>query len=161
MKTILYDDFDLMTEEEVRAEWEDFDDDEIYDFIEQAKRDELDDFIEEFKWYLDRYTFIAIGTLGLWSGQVEAGMIINSINDFDKLIEDTDDIRIIDNEGHLIVEAYHHDGCNKFELRKLNDEGMKYYEGNGYKLSDKELLQKLFTSKYSNLPHYAKYLYGC
>lgn len=161
MEVVLYDDLDLMSEEEARELDPDLTDEEIDMFIEDTKRDELDNFIEEFKWYLDRYTFIAAGTLGLWYGDVPCNTIVKNINDFDRLMQDADNIRIVDNKGHLQVEAHHHDGVNKFELRKLNDKGLAYYERNECELPIKTLHERLFTNNYSQLPHYLKHLQGC
>jgi hypothetical protein len=135
--------------------------DEIWYFAEEQKQYELDCFMEEFKWYLDKYTFIATGTCGLWYGRVAGGKVVNGINDFYSLIKDCDFIKITDNNGHLMVKASHHDGNNYYELRKLNDKGVEYHYNKADSLDRKELCERLFTSNYSKLPRLAKELYGC
>lgn len=135
--------------------------DEIWWFAEEDKEFERECFFEEFQWYLDKYTFIATGTCGLWYGRVAGGKVINGMKDFYSLITDCDYVKITDNNGHLMVKASHHDGTNYFELRKLNDKGVDFYNRNDYTYDRKELCEKLFTSTYSKLPRLAKELYGC
>lgn len=36
------------------------------------------------------------------------------------MIQHLDNIKVIDRNGHLIIEGYHHDGSNHYELKRLN-----------------------------------------
>ena len=81
--------------------------------------------------------FVITGNLGLWNGHVtlkctntvkglaEAFLECvkdNSIDDFE--------LSYIDGDGHFTVKAWHHDGCNVFELWPLSDDGVAAIDEN-------------------------------
>ena len=122
----------------------------------------------DFEYFIDGLTsllktkyYIATGTCGLWYGRVEGGMVIANIQDFFKLLKDCEYLKFIDKDGHLLIECSHHDGNNYYELRELNDKGVKYYQDN-YDYEDRrKVCEKLFSPNYSKLPRIGKHLYGC
>lgn len=63
--------------------------------------------------------YIIKGSLGLWNGRHT--IIPTKAIGFEairKCLNESDDCEIIDNDGRLIILAYHHDGVNEFEIRE-------------------------------------------
>ena len=74
------------------------------------------------------------GRLGLWDGSHEIVPVVEtSVHSAIKrmLGRDINDIDAEFNDGKIIVNAYHHDGTNTFEIRALSKKGLGYqYSGN-------------------------------
>ncbi len=110
--------------------------------------------------YFKAHKCIATGTVGLWNGRYRGGLIIEEMQDFDRLISDCDYVEIILNDdNNLEMKASHHDGTNYYEIKKLTDEGYEYYCENNIYLSREELCETLFhNNEYSesveNLEYY-------
>lgn len=104
--------------------------------------------------------YLLTGYCGTWRGALDGGCFIRSLNDFMNVIRHLDDIRIIDRNGHLIIEGSHHDGSDRYELKRLTRKG--------YALSDKYCFAKgrklhntlMSCNFYSALPYLAKRIYG-
>ena len=98
-------------------------DEQSFDF-EELVNNQLGTFIE------DEGPFILFGSLGLWNGRPSVCKIVKDMSDLGSAFKDTDlsNIVIYDENGHLHIQASHHDGTNCFELRKLNKKGIAYYE---------------------------------
>lgn len=67
------------------------------------------------------------GKLGLWNGPhkikpVKASNIVEAVSTC--CGRDTEELEIYeDGYGNFILDAYHHDGCNHFIIKKLTDKG--------------------------------------
>ena len=71
-----------------------------------------------------------------------------------------DYIKITDRNGHLIIEGSHHDGNDRYELKRLTDKGYKYADRN-YFARDRKLHDTIMRCNfYSALPKFAKRIYG-
>lgn len=118
---------------------QEFSEDEIsdYDLYQTAqfmKDWDLESLMYEFKTYSNKkplLTYKIEGSLGLWTGRhtiypVYATSLYNAI---DRCVNDRDitNFKILEDRGRLIVEAYHHDGCNKFTIT-VKDECKNYYK---------------------------------
>ena len=168
MEKVLYSNYyeDLMSEEEAREileenGCEDINESDIYEFINDQSNEDWYEFIKSFERYLQEKYYVATGTCGLWYGKVDGGKLILGINTFMTLLQDCDYIKIIDNDGRLLITCSHHDGTNHYELRELNDRGVDYYFKNDYRLDRKEMCERLFKQQYSKRPRLFKKIYGC
>lgn len=127
--------------------------------------DELkfDDFKYEFGKFLrdSANGFLLCGTCGCWNGTYAGGCYVNSFNDLYKFWDGCRDIKVYDENGHLYVQATHHDGNNFAELKELTPKGAKYKENHCWD-SDRDVHEKLFNnSAYTRLPRYAHKVWGC
>lgn len=73
--------------------------------------------------------YLVIGDLGLWYGTVKGGKIIHGLwNAISECFEDYNHIYL---EGkRLRVDAIHHDGTNRFQIRELTPRGVSYWQRN-------------------------------
>lgn len=100
------------------------------------------------------------GQFGSWRGKLDGGKFINNIDEFLDVIDHLDYIKIIDRNGHLIIEGSHHDGSDRYELKKLTRKGYELADKN-YFANDRSLHNTIMkTNFYSALPHVARTLYG-
>ena len=108
---------------------------------------------------LDEDCYLLTGYLGSWRGNLDGGKFIKSIDYFLDVTEHLNDIKIIDQNGHLIIEGSHHDGSDRYELKKLTRKGYELANKN-YFANDRELHNTIMkTNFYSALPRFAKALY--
>jgi hypothetical protein len=71
-----------------------------------------------------------------------------------------DYIKVIDENGHLKIYGYHHDGSDSYELKKLTKKGFEFADRN-YFARDRQLHQTIMNNNfYSALPRIAERLYG-
>ena len=107
---------------------------------------------------LDKGCCLVTGYSGTWRGNLDGGKFVSNIDEFLDVIDHLDCIRITDQNGHLIIEGCHHDGSDRYELKKLTHKGYeladKYYFANDRKLH-KTLMN---TNFYTALPRLAKEL---
>ena len=80
--------------------------------------------------------YVVTGSLGLWDGRHYGYFedVFDSLREaINKCWEDTEDIKIYEENGHLYVCGYHHDGRNYFEIRELTQKGIDmlddWYDG--------------------------------
>lgn len=78
-----------------------------------------------------RYSSIAkracviTGRLGLWDGSPEIAPIVCKTMEeaIYRCVNKCDDCRISQHDSTIIVEGFHHDGTNRFEIHVLNEKG--------------------------------------
>ncbi len=103
--------------------------------------------------------FLLTGYCGTWHGNIEGGKFINSLSELLSVMQHLDDFRIIDRNGHFIIEGSHHDGSDRYELKRLTRKGYElannYYFANDRKLHNTIMKNNL----YSGLPHFAQKVY--
>lgn len=108
----------------------------------------------------DKGCCLITGQFGSWRGKLDGGKFINNIDEFLDVIDHLDSIKIIDRNGHLIIEGSHHDGSDRYELKKLTRKGYELADKN-YFANDRSLHNTIMkTNFYSALPHVARTLYG-
>ena len=70
-----------------------------------------------------------------------------------------------DVNGHFYLRCSHHDGTNLFEIRKVTEKGMDYYERwESAPYTDKRSerdIHKALIDRYTVLPNYAHEVWGC
>lgn len=122
---------------------------EYWEYVYDMQKNDIENALIHFDNNTDPNAKVMItGELGLWSGRktimpvvVESERIYNHQVGFavyssaltravEKCMDDMDsaDCFYDDEEGCVVVEAHHHDGCNVFHIRKINDFGMSAME---------------------------------
>lgn len=98
--------------------------------------------------------FVITGTLGLWNGRPSVGKICLNDNIFATLRKcygnDIYDLQITWEDGVVVVNAMHHDGTNRLEVRSLSAKGVKWAEKHAdYSVEDCQFLAdtKGYTKK--------------
>lgn len=107
------------------------------------------------------YTVIAQGKQKRWDGVGDAGFY----GDFDKLIStigyNFDDVTISEEKGHLYIDALDHDGWLSFEVKKVNDKGIEYFEKwqEKWNMNEKKCHENIFK-RMAVLPRLMKVIRG-
>ena len=152
-------------EDENGGNWEtenEITDGEVFEKIWSQNEMDLEDFRLELSHFLEGKTLVITGTVGLWNGTYAAGKVARSLNDLFSLLRDCDDFKFTDCGGRFFITGTHHDGTNNFEVRILNENGLKKLS----QLEDNDetrgkICRTLFNSNfYSGIPHFAKKVYG-
>ncbi|MCH5321783.1 MAG: hypothetical protein J1E36_08450, partial [Eubacterium sp.] len=104
--------------------------------------------------------FLITGYCGTWHGNMEGGKFINDYDDFISVLQHLNDFKIIDRNGHLIIEGSHHDGHDRYEVKRLTRKG--YELANSYYFAnDRKLHNTIMTTNfYSTLPKLGAAIYG-
>lgn len=138
----------------------DIPDDLVYERIEYDNYEYWCYIEEELTKLFNSATFLITGTCGRWNGPCDCGRFIQSLDDFKQFIAHLDSFKIIDRNGHLIVEGSHHDGNDTYELKRLTNKGYELANSN-YFAQDKKLHSTIMkTNFYSALPRLAEQIYG-
>lgn len=109
---------------------EDYDVDAFENYCREVNDDYFDaDFGEMGNWKfssLGKQKVAVTGILGLWDGKHTIRPKVYD-NLREALADCWEDLNIIaeDGYGNLIVSAYHHDGQNKFIIKKVTDKGLR------------------------------------
>lgn len=122
--------------------------------------DAWEEFADDLDALIGNGHFLLTGYCGTWRGKLACGTFINSFDEFLDAISSYDDIRVTDHNGHLIIECCHHDGTNRYELKRLTHKG--YLLADSYSFAhDRRLHETIMNNNfYSALPHFAKRIYG-
>ena len=152
--------FELYAEEEGWKSVDDIPNHRVYDALnDQDYGDWLETKIA-LESIFEKDYYLMTGYCGTWRGRFAGGVFIHSMSDFMSAISHLEDIRIIDRNGHLIVEGSHHDGSDSYELKRLTHKGYELADNN-YFAHDRELHKTIMNNNfYSALPHFAKRVYG-
>ena len=152
--------FDVYADEEGWKDKDDIPEERVYDEIdwqnEMTWKDVKDALVAAFK----KDYFIMMGTCGRWNGTFAGGNFITDYRDFQDGISHLDTIKITDVNGHFIVEGYHHDGQDRYELKRLTGKGYRLATINGF-AHDRRLHTAIMKCNvYSTLPRIAQKVYG-
>lgn len=148
--------------------WESIDDipdSEVWEEMNFSEEIEWEDAKSELKNFFEDKEILVIGTVGRWNGTYSAGKVI-SYNELHKCWSDCDYVEIYDEDGHMHINASHHDGNNHFEVKILTEKGRDYYSRWNENWNDSRSEQEIHTklaenSKYTHIPHFAREVYGC
>lgn len=100
--------------------------------------------------------FLLTGTCGTWHGDIQGGKFINTVNELLSIIQHLDDFKIIDRNGHLIIEGSHHDGTDIYELKRLTQKGYELANNNCF-ANDRKLHSTIMKNNlFSALPRFAQ-----
>jgi hypothetical protein len=115
--------------------------------------------------------WLIVGICERWDGKYKGGNVIFDKKELYKVIygNSIDTIKVWDENGHLYIKSYHHDGTNCFELKRLTKKGHDFWkkweegecgEGDLLDITEEECHQKLFNSNFmSGLAHFVKTIY--
>lgn len=141
-----------------REIWERVTDMETLDWDDEHAR--LREFFAGERW-------LAMGSVGRWTGSHAAGTVFNDWDDFfHDATRDCDYWEIWDENGHFYVRCSHHDGTNNFEIKRLSRRGVEVLENWEWDYTNEtpeEIMHDtLFNCNlFSGLPHFAHTVYGC
>lgn len=145
---------------------DDIPDSEVWDEMNFSEEIEWEDITSELENFFEDKEILVIGTVGRWNGTYSAGKVI-SYDELHKCWSDCDYVEIYDEDGHMHINASHHDGNNHFEVKILTEKGESMWDKYEYDyvwrdLSEREAHKKLWkNSRYTHIPHFAKKVYGC
>ena len=166
---VLYNNYDYSENYASAREWlfaarqDDFDWETENDVLEKMILDEMS-FLEESEWtyfkskceeLLSNGDCLLTGTCGRWTGPARGGKFIRNFHDLVSCIEHLDYLKIIDRNGHLIIEGCHHDGSDTYELKQLTRRGQAYARECGYARDERLHTTIMNLNFYSKLPRLA------
>ena len=145
----------------------DVSDQTIWDYISELEHIYWKDMLKELA-HIDNYKkCIAFGKAGTWQGRCECGKIFDTIEDaINGIIKNCDYIKVWSENGHLYIQASHHDGTHNFEIKPLTYKGWgtwdswnsSYCGKSLYNKSEYEVLDMLFNCNlFSRLPRVEKF----
>ena len=152
-----------MVESEVYGADEEITDDMVYNWMDDENNLNWEDFKKELTTFIDNqeHSMLLVGYAGTWRGNISGEIYINKFDDLYKFWKNCNYINIYEVHGRLFIEASHHDGTNKAELRCLTDKGESYRERHNYDFTDEEMHAKLMNnSNYSKAENYIKTMWG-
>lgn len=169
LETILYDttDYSERFHEMRKQVYEQFVDDYEWDFLEEVPDDmvyaemnyqdeyDYEDFKEKFTQLLKTGSCLLVGTCGRWNGPARGGKFILTFNDLRAVLQHLDYIKIVDRNGHLFIEGYHHDGADSYEIKQLTQKGYTYADNNYFARSQKLHDTIMNCNLFSRLPRLA------
>ena len=171
---VLYNNYDYSENYNSAREWlfatrqDDFDWETEDDVPEKMILDEMS-FLEDSEWayfkskceeLLSDGDCLLTGTCGRWNGPAEGGKFIRTVDDFYSCIGHLDGVCIYDENGHLYVTGYHHDGSDRYEIKRVTKKGAELAYRNYY-ACDRALHSTIMGNNiYSGLPYMAKRVYG-
>ncbi len=100
--------------------------------------------------------FILMGTNGRWYGPVECGSFIQSFQDLMRGLKHLDSLKIYEHKGHFYIEGSHHDGMDKYELKRLTNKGIQLAEKHDYAHNKQQHKTIMSYNFFSALPHFNK-----
>ena len=99
--------------------------------------------------------YLLTGYCGRWDGRYDGGKFIDSYEQLMRCIEHLDGLTIIDKNGHLFIDGYHHDGNDHYELKKLTRKGYELANRNYFENSRKLHNTIMSNNFFSCLPRLA------
>ena len=155
--------FDETRKELYETYAEEYDWDYEEDVPDKMVHDEMN-FREElgYQYFEDKFTqllkagyCLLVGTCGRWNGRVKGVKFIETFRDLSTAINHLDYIKITDENGHLYIEGYHHDGSDSYEIKQLTAKGYEYARSN-YLAHTCKLHETIMNNNfYSRLPRLA------
>lgn len=138
-----------------------------WDFIEDLPVDMIHDemnfheeidytyFKDKMKQLLEKNDCLLVGVCGRWNGPTEGGKFISTFYDLMSVIGHLDYFKVSDLNGHLIIEGYHHDGHDRYEIKQLTNKGYALARSYGFD-SDRQLHTTIMNCNiFSRLPRLA------
>lgn len=103
---------------------------EYYERFSEWEQMNWDDLMSNIKYSSSNRDCVVVGSVGLWFGrrEIQAKRFDTLIDAIEACVGRCDYIYIYKVNGHLEINAVHHDGNNYFEIHLLNDRGIKTTE---------------------------------
>lgn len=107
----------------------DVSDQEIWDYIGDLERMDWDEMMSYLQSVEKYHKWVMLGSAGTWQGSRECGQIFTNIdNAMSAITKDCDYVKVWSENGHLYVQASHHDGTHNVELKLITDKGWETYD---------------------------------
>ena len=152
--------FEVYADEENWKSPEEIPDQRVYDEIAFQDGETWRDIKDGLNTIFEDGYYLLTGYCGTWRGRLDGGEFIRSLGDLLTVIQHLDDMKITDCNGHFIIEGSHHDGSDRYELKRLTHKGYLLADSN-YFAKDRQLHNTIMnTNFYSALPKFAKRIYG-
>ena len=117
-----------------------------WDIVNDLRSWDVDDFVYDALWSFKLGKCLVRGTAGLWYGRCAGGTVmdVESGKDVLSIVSGCDDYKVvIEEEDGLVVYGYHHDGVNRYVVRRINSRGMKYVSDHGDYMDPQKLHERL------------------
>lgn len=112
-------------------------------------------FKDKMKQLLKKNDCLLVGVCGRWNGPAEGGKFISNFYDLMSAIGHLDYYKVTDYNGHLIIEGYHHDGHDRYEVKQLTNKGYALARSYGFE-TDRRLHKTIMNCNiFSRLPRLA------
>ena len=152
--------FEEYAEEEGWGTMDDIPDSVVYHEMDEIQHTEWDNFVYEMERLFDQDYHLLTGTCGRWNGPAEGGKFVRSFDELLDAIRHLDYMKFYDENGHLYISGYHHDGSDHYEVKRLTKKGYEYADRN-YFAHDRQLHTTIMRNNfYSALPRIAERIYG-
>lgn len=101
-----------------------------WDWASEMNRLDWEDFLSNLHFSKNNQPCMVTGRLGLWHGAKSiVPQVFEDVEDaIYKIARQAGYLKVSLQDGHLVVEQSHHDGCNYFEINLLSAKGMKEVE---------------------------------
>lgn len=153
-------DFDEIKKEMETADECEYSDDYIWFVIYNNQSEDWDNMRRQLEDDFGDSQLLVVGTVGLWDGNFAAGKLCKDTNEiFLGTLTDCDYKKVWYEKGHLYIMGSHHDGTNWYEIKKVTDRGLNYYDNWNYSqdhrianYSEREIHERMWkSSKYTHL----------
>ena len=99
---------------------------DFWDYVSERRSIEYDDFVLNMQNSAQaQQPCLLTGSCGLWDGirEIMPYKFTNALSAVIKAYGSCDDLIVSQEDGVIKVESFHHDGCNRFEIRPLTEHG--------------------------------------
>ena len=140
---------------------------ETWEYADELTRIEWADERQNLHTFFNGDSWLAMGSVGLWTGNHAAGTVFDNWDEFfHSATKDCDYWEIWDENGHLYMRCSHHDGTNYFEIKRLSRRGVEVLENWEFDYTNEtpeEIMHETLwgCNLFSGLPHFAHTVYGC
>ena len=167
-KRNIYQNYDLDLEDAKESLLSSFDETEItetdiWNEAYQLSEDDYDEFTAEINKLhksQGKYGLLSMGIIGRWDGNRQGGCVADSWLDFMNKF-DVDNIEIWDENGHMFVTGYDHDGSSTVEVKFITQKGKQYLAEHWDEYEWKVYSRMFKNSTYTHIPRFAEKVYGC
>lgn len=122
-------DFDAIKADIMEYNDEPISDNYVYDVISLYKEEDWNEMMSYLKSVEKYHKWVMLGTAGTWQGSINGGQIYENIDKaISSIIKDCDYVKVWSENGHLYVQASHHDGTHNVELKLITDKGWEIYD---------------------------------
>lgn len=168
---VLFDSYNNYDFDEIKANiMEDYDepisDNYVYDVMSLYQQEDWEEMMSYLQSVEKYHKWIMLGTAGTWQGRREGGQMYDNIEDaMSSITKDCDYVKVWSENGHLYLQASHHDGTHNVELKLMTDKGWETYDNwlcsnCGASLDGKsryQVFEMIFNYNFfSKLPHIEK-----
>ena len=104
---------------------------DFWDYVSERRSIEYDDFVFNMQNSTQaQQPCLLTGSCGLWDGirEIMPYKFTNALSAVIKAYCSCNDIIVSQEDGIIKVESFHHDGCNRFEIRPLTEHGKQMLE---------------------------------